>query len=91
MLNLEDLRNETDVNQIVRIIAAEIIKELGLSEVRINTPVGAKGGLLGGALNLLSYLPIRSYVNRPQLSSFFASASVSQFHRCLRRKFSKSR
>jgi len=78
MFNLEDLRDETDVNQIVRLIAADIIKELELEEVRISNPLGTRGGLLGSALNLLSYLPIRV---RPQLSNFFASASLSQFHR----------
>jgi hypothetical protein len=66
------------VNQIVRFIAAEIIKELALEKVRISNPMGTKGGLLGSALNLLSYLPIRV---RPPLSHFFASASLSQFHR----------
>ena len=78
MLNLEDLRNETDVNQIVQIIAAEIIKELGLSEVRIKTSIAARDGFLGGMLNWLSYLPLTA---PPQLSSFFASASLAQFHR----------
>jgi len=78
MLNLEDLKDETDVNQIVRFIAAEIIKELGLSEVRIKTPLAARDGLLGGMLNWLSYLPFRAY---PELSSFFAVANVAQFHR----------
>ena len=78
MLNLEDLRMQPDVNKIVQTMAYEIIKELGLEERRINDPVGTKDGLLGGALNLLSYLPWRI---RPQLSSFFASASLDQFHR----------
>ena len=78
MLNLEDLRMQPDVNKIVQTMAYEIIKELGLEEIRINNPVGTKDGLLGGALNLLSYLPWRI---RPQLSNFFASASLDQFHR----------
>ena len=79
MLNLEDLRLQSNVDKIVQTIAYEIIRELGLEEIRISQPLGtSKGGFSGGVLNMLSYLPFRV---RPQLSSFFADASVDQFHR----------
>ena len=87
MLNLEDLRLQSDVYKIVQTNAYLINEGHGLEEVRISQPLGtSKGRFSGGVLNLLSYLPFRV---RPQLSSFFADATVDQFHRLFEKEILK--
>ena len=76
MLNLEDLRDETDVNKIVQFLATEIIQTLELGDVRANFLSGGQGGFFGRVTGLLT-----AFLNtNPTLGYLAVNCSLDQFH-----------
>jgi hypothetical protein len=80
-ISLQHLKNEPYVNKIVQFIATEIIRKLGLGDVRANFLSGGEGGFFGLAKGVIT-----AFLNpNPTLGYLARNTDLSQLHQILRK------